>query len=100
MPRDTAHCTCGQCRRYKQLKRDFKARCAKAGAPCWLCRQSIDYDLPREHVDAFNLDHYLPRADRPDLTEVPSNFRPSHGSCNKSRGRREPVSLGTSTRQW
>lgn len=98
--RETANCSCGQCRRYKELKRDFKEKSRRAGAACWICRQAIDYSLPPDHVDAFNLDHRLPRADFPELTEVPSNFRPSHGSCNKARGRREPVSLGTTTRDW
>lgn len=100
MPGDAAHCTCGSCRRYKALKREFKKTCEKASLPCWLCHQRIDYTIPGGQPDGFSLDHYLPRDDRPDLTEVWSNFRPSHLSCNSSRGKREPRTLGTPSRIW
>ncbi|MFF2493239.1 HNH endonuclease [Agromyces sp. NPDC058064] len=97
---DAAHCTCGHCRRYEQAKKDFKTACRKAALPCWLCQQPIDYDLAWPDTESFSLDHFLPRADRPDLTEVWSNFRPAHLSCNSSRGKREPKSMGTPSRAW
>jgi len=93
-------CQCGQCRRYKQLRQDFRARCKTKRAPCWLCQQAIDYGLSYEDPDSWSLDHRLPRSTHPELTEVPSNFEASHLSCNKNRGNREPMNLGSTTRAW
>ena len=100
MPGDAQLCTCGHCRRYGNLKRDFRRTCENANLPCWLCHQPIDYTLKWPDTESFSLDHYLPREDRPDLTEVWSNFRPAHLSCNSSRGKREPRTLGTPSRVW
>lgn len=93
-------CECGQCRRYKNLKVQFRAQCSRSDAPCWLCGQAIDYTLPRDDAEAYSLDHRLPRSTHPELTEDINNFMPSHMSCNKSRGNRAPIALGTPTEQW
>lgn len=99
-PRTGPLCTCGGCRRYKTLKVSFRAQCARVKAPCWLCRQPIDYALDRKDKQSFSLDHRLPQSTRPELTEDPANFMPSHLSCNKSRGNRAPISLGLTSEQW
>jgi len=84
-------------RRYKQLSRELASR----RLPCWLCGQPIDYTLPREHPDAFSVDHAKALSLRPDLAEDPANLRASHSRCNKSRGNRDPKpSLGQQSQPW
>ena len=93
-------CDCGQCRRYKTGKKKFAAHCADIDAPCWLCGQAINYALPHQHVEAYTLDHRLPQSTHKHLTEDPANWMPAHASCNKSRGNRAPINLGTTSRRW
>lgn len=84
-------------RRYKQLARQLASR----RLPCWLCGQPIDYTLPRDHADAFSVDHKEPLSKRPDLAEDPRNLRAAHSRCNKARGNREPKpSLGDRSNAW
>lgn len=89
-------------RRYKTTRRTFRAQCAAANAPCWLCGRPINYDLPdASHPDAFNLDHAHPLTQRPDLAEDPANYRPSHATCNYRRGDNEPhIHLGQPSETW
>lgn len=88
-------------RRYKTLRAEFRSKCRTRNTPCWLCGKPIDYDLPREHPDCFNLDHALPKSARPDLAEDPANFRPSHKVCNERRGADEPtIDLGRPSEPW
>ncbi|MFM1724040.1 HNH endonuclease [Rhodococcus sp. PAM 2766] len=88
-------------RRWRKLKVQFRARSAEANHPCWLCGQPIDYDLPRDHPEAFQPDHLHPVSTHPEHAEDPANLRPSHATCNKARGNRAPLfGLGRQTRQW
>lgn len=100
MARTGALCECGGCRRFKAAKRRFKQHCESNDAVCWLCGGPIDYKAPPDMADAFNLDHRIPRSQRPDLTEDPGNWSPSHASCNKSRKDSAPTTLGTTSRAW
>lgn len=88
-------------RRHKTLRSEFRTRCQQQGAHCHLCGQPIDYTLPREHPDAFQLDHFHPVKTHPELVDDIANFRPSHGSCNASRGAGDVVAaLGTPSEAW
>lgn len=95
-------------RRYRTLRKDFRADCAthvnadgSIGAPCWLCGKPIDYSLPRQHPECFNLDHAYPVSTHPELAEDPANFRPSHRDCNEERGDGEPhIQIGSPSEDW
>lgn len=89
-------------RRYKTLRRIFRAQCADEEQPCWLCGKPIDYSLPdNEHPDAFNLDHAYTVDDRPDLAEDPANFRAAHKDCNERRGNNDPfIQIGSPSEDW
>ena len=88
-------------RRYKELRAAFKSKSKANTTPCWLCGKPIDYDLPAAHPDCFNLDHAIPRSERPDLAEDPTNFRPSHRICNERRGAADPhIQIGQPSEPW
>lgn len=88
-------------RRFKAQRTAFRNDCATRELPCWLCGNTIDYTLPKEHPEAFNLDHGIPVATRPDLAEEPANFRPSHKTCNEARGTSDPhIQLGQPSEPW
>lgn len=88
-------------RRFIAQRKTFRAECTAADAPCWLCGQPIDYTLPMEHPEAFQVDHAYPVDHRPELAEDPANFRPSHKHCNLRRGNREPfIDLGIPSENW
>jgi len=88
-------------RRYKELRATFRSKCKANSLPCWLCGNTIDYYLPSAHQDAFNLDHAVPRSQRPDLAEDPANFRPSHKICNEKRGADAPqIPIGQPSEPW
>ena len=88
-------------RRYKEQRAQFRRKCKANNAPCWLCGRVIGYDLDRNHPDAFNLDHAIPKSVRPDLAEDPANFRPSHKTCNERRGADVPtIELGRPSEAW
>lgn len=71
---------------WRELKAKFRAACQKADAPCWLCEQQIDYAADWRQPTAFEADHYHPLSTHPHLALVMGNLRPSHQSCNRSRG--------------
>ena len=77
-------------RAWRKLAATFKTACRRRNAPCWLCGQSIDYDAPPQAPEAFEADHYRPRDTHPHLALDPTNLRPSHSSCNRSRGTAQP----------
>lgn len=86
-----------------KLVAQYKRECAEAGLPCWLCGQPIDYeaDASTGNPNAFNVDHVIPTSVDPDLELDVENFRPSHASCNKSRGNKPPVfALGAPSEAW
>lgn len=89
-------------RRYRLLRKTFREQCEAANAPCWLCTEPIDYRAKQGEPDAFNLDHALSRETHPHLAEDPGNFRPSHETCNKSKGTRlaAGIGLGQRSRNW
>ena len=88
-------------RRYRRLRSEFRDECEAAGAPCWLCREDIDYELPSGHPDSWSLDHAHPRKTHPELIDDPENFRASHLECNRRRRETEPdAGLGIPSRQW
>lgn len=88
-------------RRAQTVTAEFRAECEAADARCWLCQQPIDYVAERPAPDAFELDHFYPRSEFPELTWEPSNFRASHASCNQARGKRDhPAALGPTTIDW
>lgn len=98
-------------RRYRKLRAIFRAQCADpeqhnwdgslGQAGCWLCGKAIDYGLPKDHPEAWELDHALPVSTHPELAEDPANFRPSHADCNQRRGDRAPfIELGTPSEDW
>lgn len=97
--------------RYKALVRAFRAECAAAAAPCWLCRQPIDYTLrhrPGKPIPAgaFEADHYKGWAAYPHLRMDRGNLRASHHGCNRARSdtpaeeARVVLALGEPSRAW
>lgn len=89
-------------RRWDRTKAQAFARDMRALAHCWICRGPIDYSLaPSSCPEAWEPDHYIPVDDRPDLEYDLGNIRPSHVSCNRSRGKRAGIDLlGTPSRVW
>jgi len=63
----------------------FKHRCKMANLPCHLCGQTIDYRA-KQTPDSFEVDHYYPISERPDLVFNERWLRPSHARCNHQRG--------------
>lgn len=54
-------------------------------APCWLCGQPIDWDLPAQHPMAATVDHLDPLS----LGGAPldtTRMAPAHMGCNARRG--------------
>jgi len=80
-----------QTHRWRQIAADFKASCAARDARCWICKQAIDYGAPGQTPEGFEADHYRPVQTHPDLAYMVGNLRPSHVSCNRSRGSRPAV---------
>jgi hypothetical protein len=72
--------------RWRQLAAKYKAQCAKRNDPCIHCGQVIDYAAPPQTASAFEADHYRPVSTHPQLALMIGNLRPSHSSCNRSRG--------------
>lgn len=86
-------------RQYRKARDRYRVKCAQVEAPCHLCGQGIDY-TPNS-ADPWTLDHFHPRSTHPHLAIDPHNFRPSHSSCNKSRGAQDvrPI-LGQPSEDW
>lgn len=95
-------------RRYRTLRAQFREECrthvnpdGSIGAHCWLDGKPIDYSLPRQHPEAFNLDHAYPVSTHPELAEDPANFRPAHRHCNEERGDNDPfIQIGSPSEDW
>lgn len=86
---------------YQKQRTAFLNQCETNNTTCHLCGQPIDYKAEQSHPDAFELDHFYPVSERPDLIEDPANFRASHGSCNRRRGNRAATyALGNTSRTW
>lgn len=90
-----------QTRRWRELRSRLYERDRKANAPCWICGQPIDYRAEAGTPDAWEPDHVVPVASNPELALDPGNVRPSHCSCNRSRGSDKGApSIGSPTRRW
>ena len=91
----------GTTRAWTKLAKEFKSYHEELHSVCWLCRQPINYQAPGHHPDSFEADHFLPRNDYPELALEWDNLRPSHCSCNRSRGKRDArAPIGPQTRTW
>lgn len=77
-------------RAWRKLAASFKAASRRQDSPCWICHQQIDYQAPPQAPEAFEADHYHPRATHPHLALDPTNLRASHSACNRSRGTDQP----------
>ena len=88
--------------KYKRLRKLFRDDCERRNAVCWLDGKPIDYSLPFNHPESFELDHDPPKSLRPDLAEDPIAFRASHRDCNRRRGNDKsgPIDIGIPSEQW
>lgn len=89
-------------RRYRKQRNAFRAQGVATNAPCWICRQPIDYSIEWPDPQAWELDHLYPRSTHPQHAEDPTNFRHSHKTCNAQRGNTLTLTdnLGTPSRHW
>lgn len=87
-------------RPWRRLRERAYQRDRSANAPCWICGQPIDYRAPVGTPDAWEPDHFLPVSTHPEAAMDIGNLRPSHCSCNRSRGRRSVDSIGARSRRW
>ena len=79
--------------RWREVAAKFRASCLRANAPCLICGQQIDYGAKSQTESAFEADHVHPVSTHPHLAFMASNLRPSHASCNRSRGAK-PIPTG------
>lgn len=87
--------------KYLKQRKRYRSQCEVVKAPCHLCGQPIDYTVPSGEGESFEVDHFYPVDDYPELMEDIGNFRPSHKSCNASRGKAPVVpTLGTPSEKW
>lgn len=88
-------------RKFKALRAAFLLEGEANDAPCWLCTQDIDYDLPAGDGQSHTLDHFYPVSTHPEYANDPGNFRHAHHACNSSRGNKAVVqTIGVTTRDW
>jgi len=78
-----------------RLRRDA----GEAGAPCGICRGTIDYSLSGRHPAGFTAHHVRPKAFG-GTTE--DGLVPAHSSCNKAvrEGRRKMRTKGDRSAEW
>lgn len=89
--------------RWRYVRKLAWERDRKAKAPCHICGQPIDYSLePSSGPEAYEPDHVIPVAKRPDLELDLSNIKASHARCNRSRGdgTNGENNLGMRSRIW
>lgn len=93
-------------RPWRTLRASFRTECERADAPCWICRQPIDYTIinspgDKQNTEAWEPDHLYPRSTHPHLRLDRANLRASHLGCNRARGNQMlDDDLGTLSRQW
>lgn len=86
---------------YRKQRAACKREWAAANRPCHLCQQPIDYTLTKEDPEHFQLDHVKSRKRFPHLEHEPSNWAPSHASCNKRKSDNDAdAGLGTTSENW
>lgn len=88
--------------KWKRVRLACYRRDKGRAAPCWICGQAIDYQAPAGTPDSWEPDHYIPTSTHPEYGYDPANIRPSHSSCNRSRGARDlnADGLGEASRIW
>lgn len=75
---------------YQRLRRQFKERCRRIDARCYLCElrgdplSRIDYGASRTG-DSFELDHLYPVERFPELAMESTLWRPAHQRCNRQK---------------
>lgn len=87
-------------RRAKEALEFVKRKGRSSGAPCCICRQPIDYELPSTDPDGCSVQHVKSRALFPHLTWDPANWAPAHLGCNKAEGKTPTVAIGQTSRRW
>jgi len=86
---------------YRKVRAEFRALCEAEDARCWLCGMAIDFTADPGTPYSFEADHYFPVSTHPEYANDPAGLRPSHKTCNASRGNHAPkAGLGTPTRDW
>ena len=87
---------------WQRLRLECFARDRDKNAVCVHCGQPIDYSVkPSSTNDAYEPDHRIDVATRPELALIPENVVPSHRHCNRARGRKAGINnLGRRTREW
>ena len=81
--------------RRKKAATEWVRRVGEAeGAPCCICRQSIDYALRYPDPGSCSVQHLQPQRDFPHLRWVRSNWAPAHLLCNTSQGVNPAADLG------
>jgi 5-methylcytosine-specific restriction endonuclease McrA len=86
--------------KWRTLRANYKAQCQARNAPCWLDGQPIDYGATPQSPLAFEIDHAIPRAERPDLAYDLNNLRPSHARCNRARANKPAVAFAARPTRW
>lgn len=93
----------GRSGKWKRVRLQAWNRDRKARAVCHICGQPIDYSLPASSSpEAWEPDHIIPVAKRPDLELDLANVAASHARCNRSRGdgTNGENALGMQSRIW
>ena len=92
---------------YQRFRADCKRQWQAINAPCAICGQAtIDWEAPANDRNAFELDHKISRKrmkamNRPDLLIDPTNCRPAHSRCNRSRqAKDDPPTMGEMSEDW
>lgn len=87
---------------YRAMRARLKDSWQARNEPCWICGQAtIDWDGPANAQDSFELEHVKSRKHYPHLTLDPSNARPAHGRCNRSKGAGDArPGIGTTSEAW
>jgi 5-methylcytosine-specific restriction endonuclease McrA len=86
--------------RWRRLRDRFRADCRNRRAPCWICRQPIDYQAPPQTPTAFEADHYKPVTTHQWLAYDYTNLRPAHVKCNRARQAKPDQHTGWIAPNW
>lgn len=89
-------------REARQFRAEMKAIWQAINQACAECGQAtIDWDGPANAPDSFELDHRHPIATHPELEFDPTNVRPTHSRCNRSKGAgKMHAGIGTTSEAW
>lgn len=87
--------------RYQAARAAARAEWKRKKRRCHICLQEIDYDAPVTDPDHFQLDHIRSRSRFPQLENDPTNWAPSHASCNKHKHDGElNADIGVTSEAW